>query len=281
MALPGLAQDIPGGPMKLEVAATLTYGFDSDTQVIAAIEAAQSADQTILSESLIISPGTALVRDLHPETGERRFRAALSGQVEIRYRALVDNGTREPLGPGARQHDWSELPQEVLPYLLPSRFSPSDEFMCFAQREFCSIQGGGARILAVLDWLHEHLDYVHGVSHAQTTAQHTFIDRAGVCRDFTHLGIALTRALNIPARAVSAYALDLDPPDFHAVFEVYLDGRWWLVDPTRLAPIEGMVRIATGRDAADIAFLTSQFNCQCLAQTITVSRADDAGQQAA
>ena len=164
------------------------------------------------------------------------------------------------LGRDARQHDWSELPRDVLPYLLPSRFSPSDEFMRFAQREFCSIEAGGARVLAVLDWLHTHLDYVHGVSHAQTTAEQTFIDRAGVCRDFTHLGIALTRALNIPARAVSAYALDLDPPDFHAIYEVYLDGGWWIVDPTRLAPVEGLVRIASGRDAADIAFLTS--DCQ-------------------
>ncbi|KPF63185.1 transglutaminase [Bosea sp. AAP35] len=268
--------------MKLNVAATLLYGFDSDTQVIAAIEAARSPDQTVISESLVISSNALLVRDQDPVTGERRFRTALSGQVEIRYQALVDNGDRKPLGADARQHAWSELPLDVLPYLLPSRFSPSDEFMRFAQREFCAIQGGGARILAVLDWLHEHLDYVHGVSHAQTTAEQTFIDRAGVCRDFTHLGIALTRALNIPARAVSAYALDLNPPDFHAIFEVYLDGRWWLVDPTRLAPVEGMVRIATGRDAADIAFLTSQFNCQCLAQTITVTRAqDDADQQAA
>jgi len=261
--------------MKLNVSATLTYGFDSATEVIAAIEAARSPDQSVISESLTVSPEAALVRDQDPFTGERRFRTTLSGQIEIRYQALVDNGRRIPLVPYARQHGWSELPQEVLPYLLPSRFSPSDEFMRFAQREFRSIEAGGARVLAVLDWLHEHLDYVHGVSHAQTTAEQTFIDRAGVCRDFSHLGIALTRALNIPARAVSAYALDLDPPDFHAIFEVYLNGGWWLVDPTRLAPVEGMVRIASGRDAADIAFLTSQFNCQCLAQTVTVTRAHD------
>jgi transglutaminase-like putative cysteine protease len=127
-----------------------------------------------------------------------------------------------------------------------------------------------------------HVDYVHGVSNAQSTAEHTFIDRAGVCRDFSHLGITLTRALNIPARAVSAYALDLVPPDFHAVFEVFLDGRWWLVDPTGLAPVEGMVRIGSGRDAADIAFLSSDYNCQCLNQTIEVRRArDDVDLQAA
>jgi transglutaminase-like putative cysteine protease len=268
--------------MKLNIAATLSYGFGSATQVIAAIEAARSPDQTILSEQLLIGPDAALIRDEDGETGERRFRAAFSGQVEISYRAVVDNGQRTLLSGAARQHDWSELPREVLPYLLPSRFCPSDEFMRFAQREFRNVAYGGARVLAVLDWLHTHLDYVHGVSHALTTAEQTFIDRAGVCRDFTHLGIALTRALNIPARAVSAYALDLDPPDFHAVYEVYLDGRWWLVDPTRLAPVEGMVRIASGRDAADIAFLTSEYNCQCLNQIITVTRAqDDVDQQAA
>lgn len=272
--------------MKLEITATLTYGFANPTQVIAAIEAARSPDQIIISEELLISPDASLIRDNEAATGERRFRVVLAGQVEISYRALIDNGTRTPLVSTARQHEWAELPQEVLPYLLPSRFSPSDEFMRFAQREFGHMQDGGARALAVLDWLHEHLDYVHGVSTAMTTAEQTFIDRAGVCRDFSHLGIALTRALNIPARAVSAYALDLDPPDFHAIYEVYLDGRWWLVDPTRLAPVEGMVRIVGGRDAADIAFLTSDFNCQCLNQTIMVRRADQgtlrgAGQQAA
>lgn len=261
--------------MKLDIEAALTYGFGSATQVIAAIEAARSPDQTILSESLEISPQANLIRDEDAATGERRFRTALSGQVEIRYRATVDNGLRTKLPPDAFQHDWSQLPREVLPYVLPSRFCPSDEFMRFAQREFRNVPLGGARVLAVLDWLYEHVDYVHGVSNALTTAERTFIDRAGVCRDFSHLGITLTRALNIPARAVSAYALDLDPPDFHAVFEVYLGDRWWLVDPTRLAPVEGMVRIGSGRDAADIAFLTSEFNCQCLNQSITVRRAQD------
>ncbi len=267
--------------MKLELSATLSYGFSGATQVMAAIEAARSPDQTILSDELAVSPQAELIHDENPFTGERRFRAILSGQVEIAYCAVVDNGVRSLLQPQARQHDWSELPQDVLPFLLPSRFCPSDEFMRFAQREFQGVNGGGARVLAVLDWLSEHVDYVHGVSQATTTAQQTFIDRAGVCRDFSHLGITLTRALNIPARAVSAYALDLDPPDFHAVYEVYLDGRWWLVDPTRLAPVEGMVRIASGRDAADIAFLSSDYQCQCLSQTITVRRADPEAQQPA
>jgi hypothetical protein len=119
----------------------------------------------------------------------------------------------------------------------------------------------------------DNVDYVAGVSNAETTAERTFDDRAGVCRDFTHLGITFARALGIPARAVSAYALQLDPPDFHAIFEVYIENDWWLIDPTRLAPIEGIVRIGSGRDASDIAFLTSDQQCQAIRQTVELSRA--------
>ena len=132
---------------------------------------------------------------------------------------------------------------------------------------------GGARGLAILNWITENVDYEHGVSDTETTAARTFIDRAGVCRDFTHLGMTLCRASGIPARAVSAFAHQLSPPDFHAIFEVWLDNGWWLVDPTGLAPVEGLVRIACGRDAADIAFLTTQERCQMVRQSVTVAEA--------
>lgn len=95
-----------------------------------------------------------------------------------------------------------------------------------------------------------------GSATRRRTAVDTLIDRAGVCRDFSHLAIALCRAGKIPARAVSAYAWTLEPPDLHAVAEVYLGGRWRLIAPSGLAPLDGLVRVATGRDAADIAFMT-------------------------
>ena len=158
----------------------------------------------------------------------------------------------------------------MLPFLLPSRYCPSDKFMRFAQREFAAPGDGVGRVMAILEWIHNNVDYVPGVSSSETTAERTFVDRAGVCRDFTHLGITMARALGIPARAVSAYALQLDPPDFHAIFEVYLENDWWLIDPTRLAPIEGIVRIGSGRDASDIAFLTSDKHCQVISQAVEV-----------
>jgi transglutaminase-like putative cysteine protease len=253
----------------LTIRAELVYAFSQPTQLIAAVEAAQSADQTILEETLEIDPPAELTRD-RSATGERRFRARVSGDVTIRYTATVDNGVRPLLPPQAVQHSWIDLPAETLPYLLPSRFCPSDKFIRYANREFGDAADGVGRVMAVLDWMSRHVDYVHGSSSPETTAERTFVDRAGVCRDFSHLGITLCRALGIPARAVAAYALALEPPDFHAVFEVYLDGQWWLVDPTRLAPVAGLVRIAEGRDAADIAFLTTDQICELKSKTISV-----------
>ena len=257
--------------MKLSIEAELVYNFVHETQVIANLEASRTSDQIILSESLDIQPLTQILSDTTPY-GDRRIRASLSGDVTIRYIAVVENNLRQLLPPAGRQHVWSDLPGEVLPFLLPSRFCPSDKFMRFAQREFGGAGDGVAQIMAILEWIHRNVDYVVGVSNAETTAERTFVDRAGVCRDFTHLGITLARALGFPARAVSAYALQLNPPDFHAIFEVYLENGWWLIDPTRLAPIEGIVRIGSGRDASDIAFLTSDKQCQVISQTIQVSK---------
>jgi transglutaminase-like putative cysteine protease len=258
--------------MKLSIKAELVYQFAQATQIIANIEASHTADQMVLSETLELQPPAKLLSDKTPY-GDRRIRASLSGEVTIRYLATVENELRQLLPQAGRQHVWSELPGDVLPFLLPSRFCPSDKFMRFAQREFGGAGDGVARMMAILEWINRNVDYVSGVSNAETTAERTFVDRAGVCRDFTHLGITLARALGIPARAVSAYALELNPPDFHAIFEVYLENGWWLIDPTRLAPIEGIVRIGSGRDASDIAFLTSDKQCQVLRQTIEVSKA--------
>ncbi len=259
--------------MLLNVQCRLGYSFAEPTEIMAIVQAAHALDQTILSESFAIAPQTDLVVYEEPSTGARTLRGWLDGDVLLAYEATVDNGVRELLHPGAVEHNWSDLPPEALPYLMPSRYCPADRFLRFAYREFGHLTGG-AKVLAILDWIHNHVDYVSGSSDSGTTAENTFIDRAGVCRDFTHLGIALCRAVSIPARAVAVYALKLNPADFHAVFEVYLDGRWWFVDATRLAPIEGFVRIAVGRDAADIAFLTTKGNCFQTSMTVSVTPAN-------
>jgi transglutaminase-like putative cysteine protease len=254
--------------MKIRVRAELVYRFDPPTDAIYKIQVANWPGQNILEETLTTTPEVAFQHDRDDEFGARTLRAHLQGEVAMVYEAVVDNGTLKGLPPVTVQHDWNDLPAEVLPYLNPSRYCPSDQFGRFVERTFGGTVGGD-RVLKILGWIAENIDYEPGASDSETTASRTFIDRAGVCRDFTHMGITLCRASGIPARAVSAFAHQLNPPDFHAIFEVWLSDGWWLVDPTGLAPVEGLVRIACGRDAADIAFLTTQGSCQMVRQSVT------------
>lgn len=259
-------------PMKLRVRAELVYSFDPPTDAIYKIQVAHWPGQEILEERLTFDPPVQFQEDEDVDFGARTLRCHVQGEVSLVYEAVVDNGVLKGLPPSVSQHDWGDLPAEVLPYLQPSRYCPSDQFGRFVTRQFGET-AGGARVLAILNWIAENIDYEHGVSDTETTAARTFIDRAGVCRDFTHLGMTFCRASGVPARAVSAFAHQLTPPDFHAIFEVWLDGGWWLVDPTGLAPVEGLVRIACGRDAADIAFLTTQERCRMVRQSVTVEAA--------
>ncbi len=255
--------------MRIDVTTRLVYDLPAETHMLALVQAARTADQSILSERLVVAPAS-LAEEVDGE-GLRWLRGQIGGRLELTYTATIDNGARRLLPPSAVQVSRSDLPLAVLPYLLPSRFCPSDLFLRFAAREFGPHGDGVARVMAVADWIAAHVDYVAGVSTAESDAAHTFTLRAGVCRDFAHLGITLCRALGIPARAVSCYAVDLDPPDFHAVMEVFLGHDWWLVDLTRLAPVEGLVRIGHGRDAADIAFLTTDGPCELVEQQIAAT----------
>jgi transglutaminase-like putative cysteine protease len=243
--------------LRVQVQSRLAYGFPEPTQALAVIMVQHGVGQMIERETLSLSDGAEMAESVDPVSGGRMLRGVLTGPVSIEYRANVRIAARRELPADAQIAPWAQLPAEVIAYLLPSRYCPVDAFLRFATRRFGQIAPGGARALAILDWLHANVDYRSGISTGTCGAAETFIARAGVCRDFTHLGLTLCRAAGIPARAVAGYALALDPPDFHAVFEVFLDGCWWLVDPTRRAPIDGIVRIAHGRDAADIAFLTT------------------------
>jgi transglutaminase-like putative cysteine protease len=144
---------------------------------------------------------------------------------------------------------------ERITYLRPSRYCESDRLAPVARAEFAGLKGHDL-LATVADWVGARLTYVSGSSRPTDGAVATFLAREGVCRDFAHLVVAFLRACDVPARVVSVYAPGLDPMDFHAVAEAHVDGAWHVVDATRLAPRSSMVRIATGRDAADIAFMT-------------------------
>lgn len=169
-----------------------------------------------------------------------------AGTVVLDYAAVAE-GLAEP-------EPVTEL--DRLSYLRQSRYCESDRLAPTAAAEFAGLTGTGL-LAAVVDWVHERIAYVSGSSAGTDSALDTLLARRGVCRDFAHLAIALLRALGVPARLASVYAPGLSPMEFHAVCEALVDGVWWVVDATGRAPRRSLLRVATGRDAADTAFLTS------------------------
>jgi transglutaminase-like putative cysteine protease len=144
---------------------------------------------------------------------------------------------------------------DLVTYLRPSRYAESDKFFGFAATEFAQYADSATLLERVSSWVGTRLNYVPGSSDPIDGAADTLLAGAGVCRDYAHLVIAMLRALHMPARLAAVYAPGCEPMDFHAVAEAFVDGEWRVVDATCLAPRQSMVRIATGRDAADTAFL--------------------------
>ncbi|MEJ6403573.1 transglutaminase-like domain-containing protein [Yoonia sp. 2307UL14-13] len=148
------------------------------------------------------------------------------------------------------------IPAPVVKYLMPSRYCHPEVFFDFTAQTFGALSGG-ALIQAMSDWIAGNFIYDPLATHPTTTATDSFRDRRGVCRDYAQTLIAMVRAVGIPARIVSAYAPHAEPPDFHALVEVYLDDTWHMIDPTGMSRPDEVALIGVGRDAADIAFMTS------------------------
>jgi transglutaminase-like putative cysteine protease len=186
------------------------------------------------------------------------------GRSVMSYRAtiLVPDAT-EDVDLSAPECLPAELPDEVLLYTLPSRYCLPDVLGQEAWTRFGSVDPGYGRVQAICDYVHNHLRFAYGSSTARTTAADVHESRYGVCRDFTHLAVSLCRALNIPARYVFGYLPEIEvekrgiPMDFAAWMEVWLGDRWWTFDPRNNQPRKGRVLIGRGRDAADVAMLTT------------------------
>lgn len=221
------------------------------------IEAALRPGQTLLGERLAVSSGVSVRSFTDPSSGNRfiRFDAPV-GPLMVNYQADVVLDI-EPVPDDLAEVPVGQLPDEVLHYLMPTRYCESDVLARAAQQMFGHLPPGIGRVRAITQWIHDAITYLPGSTVSTTTAQDVFVQRAGVCRDFAHLGITLCRALNIPARLVVGYVwFDEPPQDFHAIFEAWLGGRWVLFDATGMAPPEKLVRTGTGRDAKDVAFST-------------------------
>jgi len=255
--------------MRIKIQAQLDYWFDHPCDVLLQLEAAAIPEQVVEWANLDLSPVDHFARVPSLDGIGERIWVRVQGRLLIDYQATVRierllDDCRDLLAMPPHQ-----LPGETVPYLMASRYCPSDRFHNFVQAEFGNL-AGGPQITAMRQWIADHFSYVPGSSDTSTTALDSFVSRQGICRDYAHVLITLARAAGIPARIASVYALGVDPPDFHAVAEVFLAGTWHLVDPTGMAHEGEMAKIGIGRDAADVAFLTAYGNAIMNWQTITV-----------
>ena len=243
--------------MRFSVGCEIGYDVAQQATLIFNIEAMRGGRQRVVSERLTITPDLPADEKTSEESGNRYLRLTVpQGVVTLRYEAQIELDALHRAPAVIHEVPIATLPLDTLPFLNPSRYCPSDQLARFANRQFGNIEPGFGRVVEICNWINGEVDYLFGTSDTTTTAADTFSLRAGVCRDFAHLGITFCRALGIPARFVSCYAWQLEPQDFHAVFEAYLGDRWYLFDATRMAALDGMVRIGVGRDAADTAFAT-------------------------
>lgn len=243
--------------LRINVGCSLTYEVRQQTVFLFKITSAVTPHQRILSEEL----------SFHPQLHHQRFVAGAEDnsvvrvivepcEFTVRYQANMAMTPEVLSATDVRETMIGQMPPDVLTYLNPSRYCESDLLARFALEEFGGLLFGYSRVQAICNWVYEYLDYTPGSTNSTTTARDVLVQRTGVCRDYAHLAIALCRALGIPARYVAGYAMNLNPPDFHGFMEAFLDGEWYLFDPTRLSLVSGLVRIGIGRDAADVSFAT-------------------------
>lgn len=244
--------------LRFDVDCSLDYELDATSHFIFQIEVIDLPTQRIVYEKLSLQPAAAVRSFVHEPTGNRLVRADIpAGKLSVRYRATVDVVPPNYVKDTLFEVPVSDIPSAFVHLLAPTRYCESDLLASAAQKMFSSLAPGWSRVEAIRAWIHDNIEYMVGSSDTTTTACDVFLQRKGVCRDFSHLGITFCRALNIPARFVVGYIKFPDgAPDFHAVFEAWLGNQWVIFDATEMAPIEWLIRVGTGRDAKDVPFAT-------------------------
>ena len=260
--------------MKLLITSELDYDIPQAADLLLQVEAAIIPEQDVLQAHIELPPGEHFARMPGHDTVGDRLWLRMQGRLKVHYTATVeikrltaDISQLEAVPPHL-------LPAETIDYMLPSRYCPSDEFQELVGQQFGNLTGG-TRVAAMRDWIQANLTYEAGSSNAATGAMETYETRKGVCRDFAHLMISMTRASAIPARFVSVYGLGVEPQDFHAVAEVFLDNTWFMIDATGMSTPDAMAKIGIGRDAADVSFLTSYGQAFMNSQSVQVTQAPD------
>lgn len=236
--------------IRTQVGCELTFAIDDHVVLALQVAAASSTGSFEIEQLVVTLDGQPLaVQEVQVEHGGRvHLITCAAGQLDVNYQAIVQR---------AAAADQPPTLAERLFAVRPSRYCPSDLLEAFAEAELNTPEDLADRGRLVGDWVSGRLRYELGSSGPLDTAVDTLLAGRGVCRDFAHLTVALCRTVGVPARLASVYAPGVFPMDFHAVAEVATPDRWEVVDATRLAPRQSLVRIATGRDAGDTAFSTT------------------------
>ncbi len=258
---------------ELGVEVEMTYSVPAPAEMLLQIEAAEGGAQRTDIREFEIAGAKDFVLDAgHAEFGARS-RFLVEDQITCRYRAKIIVERPEIEWASLDHTPLTRLPEDTLRFLMPSRYCQPELFEPDLEERFGSLKGG-AFISACNILISRYIRYTPGASGSETTAWDTFHQREGICRDYAHVLISMARARGIPARFVSCFAPEVAPQDFHAVAEVWLGGDWHLIDPTGMAGASDTVRIASGLDAADVAFLTIFGRAEMVDQRVHTRRLD-------
>jgi transglutaminase-like putative cysteine protease len=244
--------------MILDATCQISYYTAAPIPAIMMLRPRSGPAQWITREEYLFDPHAPVV-EYTDDFGNLCQRVLIpKGQFQVRCSCRAHTADESDIDPSAPFVPVNLLPESALQFLLPSRYCQSDMLNELAASIAEGRAAGYAQVAAIEQWLRDELRYVRGSSNAQTSAVETARQKEGVCRDYAHLGIALTRGLNIPARMVVGYLYQLEPMDLHAWFEAFVGGRWFTFDGTQRQPRGNRITIGYGRDAADVA-LTSNY----------------------
>ncbi len=246
-----MTQSWQPAPTNAAAACALSLSIGTPAEIVLQVSAARRLNRVVDDRLEVANNGMPVItRELvGPDQTRQHLVRAEPGVLTVSYQGSV-----EPSGPV--EPEWVSDADRIVA-LRPSRYCPSDRLAGFALSHFSEFPSARERVRAICAYVWRHIGYDNNGSNPTGDAIETLSAGRGVCRDYAHLVVTLCRGVEVPARMVAVYAPGLSPMDFHAVVETAIDGRWWVWDATRLAPRPTLIRIATGRDAADVAFATT------------------------
>lgn len=244
--------------MQLKAGCQISFEANAPTPLILMLRPRSGFGQWVIKEEYSIEPLVSVVEYTDSYGNLCQRLVAPEGLLQIGTNFIVETADEIDVNPGAPFVPIQNLPETVIQFLLPSRYCQSDRLGDLAWEIVTDLAPGYDQVTAIRRWIGTNIEYSYGTSNASTSALETAESRIGVCRDFAHLGIALCRSLNIPARMVVGYLYQLEPMDLHAWFEAFVGDRWYTFDATQKEPRGNRIAIAYGRDAADVA-LSTQF----------------------